>query len=97
MKNPPFILYCLLAAILFFTETPLRSLYYKMLNQPFTAPTVRPEIKYLWKNGYVHAIGIIMMIAIAIRAPSFGMLLMYSTIVAPSAGLFAIISIFLCT
>ena len=25
--------------------------------QPLTAPTVRPEMKYCWKNGYAQAIG----------------------------------------
>ncbi len=38
-----------------------------------------------------------MMIAIAIRAPSLGILLIYCCIVSPIAGFFAIISIFLCT
>ena len=38
----------------------------------------------------------IMMIAIAILAPSLGIEFIYSTIEIPADGLFAIISIFLC-
>ena len=40
---------------------------------------------------------VMMMIAIAIRAPSFGIEFMYCAVVTPRDGLFAIISIFLCT
>ena len=36
------------------------------VSHPFTAPAVMPVVKYFWKNGYAHMIGIIAIITAAI-------------------------------
>lgn len=54
---------------------------------------VRPEIKYFWKNGYTHAIGTTIIIAIAILTLSVGILALYCCNESPPYGLFAIYSI----
>lgn len=39
---------------------------------PFTAPIVRPEMKYFWKKGYEQAIGMTPTMNMAMRIVSLG-------------------------
>ena len=58
-------------------------------HQPFTAPTVRPEMKYFWKNGYAQAMGTTMTVAMAMRTDSDGIWLRYCCRLRPAVGLLA--------
>ena len=72
-------------------------LYLQMLlhpgshNHPLTAPTVSPEMKYLWKNGYTQAIGITTSTAIAMRIDSVGIEFLYCCSESPAVGLLDIL------
>ena len=63
-------------------------------NHPLTAPTVSPEMKYLWKNGYTQAIGITTSTAIAMRIDSVGIEFLYCCSESPAVGLLAMYWIF---
>ena len=58
-------------------------------HQPFTAPTVRPEMKYFWKNGYAQAMGTTMTAAMAMRTDSDGIWARYCCRLRPAVGLLA--------